>query len=285
MPLSTPEPVSSAAIASTPEPEPPGGCGIPTARRSTGGRAATTALGVHRPTALAAVTGGNVIAHVGSSGGREARCALARGALGIQGVGHARGDGRTAPATSTTRMMRTAAARGMVAASPGDVFGVLVQAGVARRHAVVPPVPRERGRGEHQQGPDRKCGHKFLHGFEYGRRAAFLTHRERSGRLGGGLGIQVSAELAQRAGEDLLDVRETQPGEFGDLRTGEIAAEAQREDFPLDGRARSRAPPRARERLPARSRWYPPHARGLIPPSRAQRGSPGDSSGRFDSDR
>src|SRR6476620_11897007 len=59
----------------------PTGCGIPTARSSTGGRA-TTALGVRRPTALAAVAGGSVTAHVGSSGGRQARCALARRALG-----------------------------------------------------------------------------------------------------------------------------------------------------------------------------------------------------------
>jgi hypothetical protein len=43
--------------------------------------------------------------------------------------------------------------------------------------------------------------------------------------------LEQLAQLAQRAGDDLLHVGEAQPQDLGDLRTVQVAAEAQREDL------------------------------------------------------
>ena len=45
--------------------------------------------------------------------------------------------------------------------------------------------------------------------------------------------MELRANLTQRAGEDLLDVGEAQPGQLGDLGTGELAAEAERDELAL----------------------------------------------------
>ena len=44
-------------------------------------------------------------------------------------------------------------------------------------------------------------------------------------------GVQLVAKTTQASREDLLDVREAQAGEPGDVATGQVAAESKREDL------------------------------------------------------